>query len=393
MNNSNKIYIWHRIREFIYLILLFGYLWLNLYNSSWMHLSDIIPRFDELTLFSETVIIPALLAILYLLNLIFSHNDRNILLVVQQILIVAAFAVVSIEHPDLLPLGLFIICAHFSSFKKIAVVSSFVIAVTTLAVIIASQYGWTVDMTVKRFKNTATAHYFGFGHYAIWARQLLFAAAAYLYSRGKKVTVVEIGLLAVLNYIVYYFSTQRLTYYTGMIMLIVFLVFVKFEIIRINNKFITFLSTAAFPVTFAFSVALHYFYDKSVPVMAKLNKLLSTRLQLGKQAFEMFDIKLFAQQVHEITDFYFYIDCGYLYLLFAKGIVLTIIVMFMYSYIYRYSCKTNNTALFAWITVALIYLIVDNTATNINCTAIVLLAYFICFKENSKNKSIIDKDS
>jgi len=96
----------------------------------------------------------------------------------------------------------------------------------------------------------------------------------------------------------------------------------------------------------------------------------------------LFDLKLFGQIVHHVTDYYFYLDNGYLYLLFSYGIVLTLITLAILSYMYWRSCKTNNTALFTWLTVVLVYLLVDNTAMDLTCTAVVLLAFPIMLKEH-----------
>ena len=380
-----KLNKWIKAREAMYLILLFGYLCLNIYNISWIKLEDIIPYFNVFTESLENIVIPVCLGIMYITNLIICKSDRHIKTVFLQIVVLLAFVAVSVEYYDMLPLGMFLLCSHFTSAGKIAQTASFAVAFATIAVIVASQTGWTTDHIVSRFDGEKSAHYFGFSHYAIWARQLLFAAAAYLFARGKKATFIELTALFALNYAVFHYSTQRLTFVVGVILIAVHIVVVKFELIKINNKIFTRLAAIAFPVAFIGSMALHYFYNESVGIMAKLNTLLSTRLQLGKLAFELFDIKLFAQQVHGLTDYYFYIDCGYLYLLFAQGIILSFVVMFMYSYLYKRSCKMNNTPLFCWLTVALIYLLIDNTATNMNCTAVILLAFFSAYIEDVRD--------
>lgn len=372
--------IWQKLREYIYLILLFGYIFLNIYNDSWVKLGDIIPYFDVLTVTLENIVVPFSLGTLYILNLFLINEDRNFKMVLCQTAVFCVFAVVSVEYDTMLTLGLFLLCSQFTTIKKIAVTAATSVTLVTMLVIIASQTGWTGDRIVERLGRVA--HYFGFHHYAIWARQLLFAAAAYLFARGKKTTLAELAVLAVLNYAVFYYSTQRLTFIAGILLIAVFVVFVKFEIVKINNKIIQSLAAIAFPAAWGGSVLLHCFYNESSMWMSKLNTLLSTRLELGKKAFELFDVNLFGQQVHNITEYYFYIDCGYLYLMFAQGIILALIVIAMYGYMYWRCAKTNNTALFCWLTVALIYLLIDNTATDLTCTAVLLLAFLPLCKEH-----------
>ncbi len=379
----NKNYIlsnWNKIREIIFLILLFSYILLRIYNISWVMLGDMIPYFDVLTTFTEKYIFPFLLVVLYVVNMLIlkSYEIKNKLIL--DIVIFTAFLAVSFVHYDCAVIGAFIICSDFTSIKRIAVFSAIGITFGTVCVIVASKTGWTSDYMVPRMGRNA--HYFGFFHYAIWARQLLFAGISYLYIRAKKTTLIELIVLAVLSYVIFYYSTQRLTFVCCILLLIVLAVFTKYEVIRIDNKFISSLSIIAFPVGLIGSMGVSYFYSPDNTLLVMLDKFLNTRVSLGHHAFEIFDINLFGQIVHHVTDYYFYLDNGYLYLLFSYGIVLTLITLAILSYMYWRSCKTNNTALFTWLTVVLVYLLVDNTSMDLTCTAVVLLAFPIMLKEH-----------
>lgn len=106
------------------------------------------------------------------------------------------------------------------------------------------------------------------------------------------------------------------------------------------------LSAIAYPATMAFTLVLSLNYDEAIPVFSKLNSLLSGRIQLQSMMFDVFNVQLFAQKVKNITDFYMYIDSGYLYMLFAYGLVLTVLLLAVFSYMFWRSCKTNNTRAF-----------------------------------------------
>lgn len=375
---------WDKKREVLFLLMLFSYIVLRLYNTSWVFFGVVIPGFDTFTTVVEQYVFPLASVVLYIVNLIKDKTYFEIKTEAIKIVICVVLAIVSAEYGECLALGAFVLCSDFSSVKNISAVFAAAALLGTTAGIFASQTVWAIDYTVPRMGRTA--HYFGFSHYAIWARQILFSTVMYLVCRAKKLSVAELVIFAVVQMVTFYYSTQRLTFVVSIIAIVTFVVFVKFEIIKISNKIISSLSLAAFPVAVAGTIWVSLVYDKTNPIFAKLNKMLSGRFRLQKIAFEILDIKPFSQKVQHITDYYFYIDNGYLFALFAFGAVLAVITVGMFIYMIWRSCKTNNTAVFSFMVILLIYLLVDNPICDLRSAGVSFMLFPVMMKEHLEER-------
>ena len=75
--------------------------------------------------------------------------------------------------------------------------------------------------------------------------------------------------------------------------------------------------------------------------MAKLNTLFSTRLSLGKEVFDRYDVQIWGQDIPmrgnggstEVVADYFFIDSSYVNILMRLGLVVFILVMLIISII------------------------------------------------------------
>ncbi len=376
---------WSKVREFLFLALLFSYLMLRLYNMSWIVLGDMIPGFDVFTAYLEEYGFPVILVALYIINLLIDKSYFKPKIEIVKIVLFIAFLIVSFEHITCLIVGSFLLCADFSSVKKISVVSAAGIIAGTLCVIWASQTGWTGDYLVPRMGRNA--HNFGFYHYALWARQILFGTVFLMISKNKKLTWLDLGIFAAIQCVVFYYSTQRLTFVVSFVAIAVFILFSKYKIIKINNKIIGTLSALAFPAALLGTVWVSVIYDSSNVILSKINSMLNGRFYLQNLALQVFDLKPFAQQVHHVTDYYLYIDNGYMFSIYAFGLILTTMIISMFAYMLWRSCKTDNVSLFSLLIIILIYLLVDNPVCDLTCIGIALLFFPVLLKEHISEKN------
>ncbi len=149
-------------------------------------------------------------------------------------------------------------------------------------------------------------------------------------------------------------------------------------------------------ILFLLCFFLTYCYDPSAGWMRKLDSLFSTRLALGKEAFDRYSVNLFGQFVPmlgnggtlELKGDYFFLDCSYLYILFQYGIVFTILVIgsFVFS-----SFKRRNDLFF----LVTVFVIAINATTAHHLTHVqynpffmALLASFSPFKEGLHRKQV-----
>lgn len=270
--------------------------------------------------------------------------------------------------------------------KKIAKVTYLSIFFVTVIIFVASQTGIIYDaINDNRFGRVG--HYFGFYWYTYLPTNILFSWIIYRYAKEKKASLIEIILFSVLSYIIFYYSTHRLGFYLSIIVIIMHIVFAKYELIKINNKLIKFLSAIGFFVSSIITILLSLLYNDNVKILSKIDSLLNGRLHLGKIAFERYKIKLLGQKIilHE-NGTYFLIDSGYIHILLAYGVLLFILIMLMYTFLHWKSCKLNNKTLFIWVTAQMIYTMINNVWIDLESGSCLLIAAIMIRNEYIEHK-------
>ena len=139
-------------------------------------------------------------------------------------------------------------------------------------------------------------------------------------------------------------------------------------------------------------------YNKFNKIYKELNVLFSGRLSLSNTAIQRYPIKLLGQYIEMngnsyglYSSNYFYIDSGFLYSILGYGLIFTIIVIFMYSYLFKYACQNNNKVLFIWLTAILVFTVINNTWISLNYNPILLS--FMSIYDFKKNKYLQKKNS
>ena len=164
---------WRKIRELLYLFILFFYTILLLHDAATAFLTYDVYSWAGTIAKLEQVVIPALLIVLYLSNIIF---DRSYFIFKKEVIKIILFivcAIVSIIHIPMFTFGALMLCADFTSIKKLAKTSALAIFwCTVIGIVACFRYAYVNDIILERFGRQR--HYFAFGHYAVWARQMLY---------------------------------------------------------------------------------------------------------------------------------------------------------------------------------------------------------------------------
>ncbi len=388
---------WYKIREVIFLSLLALEIFLSLLFKTTFNLKT---PFGYFLSSFQMFYIPVLVGVLYAADVLMTGIRNNIKKIIIDGFIGVFFVIAAYTSLDfnLLATGVFLVSSDKSSVKNIAKTIAATLLFTTLLFGLFSQVGIIEDRLVARFDRMA--HAFGFRRYAFPARQILFAWCAYLCMRNKKLSWIELTVDLGIIWLIYYLTTQRVTLAVFIIVWIMYVVIVKYEVIKIDTKFMKLCSLIGFTIFGIFSVAISYFYDSSVWWMSKFNSVVNGRIHLGQKAFNRYDINLFGQEI--ITDTigefgsFFYIDNGYLDALFSYGLILFVIVTVLYTFIHWYSCHINDKGLFIWMTASMIYNFIDNAWVDMIATGVGIIVFGAILnemrKEKSKNIEICKKD-
>lgn len=295
------------------------------------------------------------------------------LAVIIAVLIVFGAAALTTHRLKLICYAFFIVSAEDIEFSKIVKTSLISLSVGLFVIFACCAVGLIPDYTYEH--SGMIAHSYGFSYYGAVPYYIMYIFIMYLYLRAKKVTWLEIIGIFVLNYAVYKVFTVRLAMIIGIMFLAIYVLMVKLGVFRIDSfKFRT-ATIWLFPLMCLFTVACVMKYDGANSVWDDVNRVLSDRLVLSQEAMHSYRIPLFGQYIEMhgtasilrggYTGEYFYIDSGYIYSILCNGILFTLLVMAMYTYLAHLTCYYRDKTFFVWLVAVAVFSIVNNTWTEI----------------------------
>ena len=246
----------------------------------------------------------------------------------------------------LLETGFLIAGANDIDYRKILKVYLIVEIPMTICTMIAGYTGVITNLVYHRGEQVRMS--FGFIYPTDFAAGIVFLVTAWVVLRQTRCTWVEIGLMIISVVLFEKYCDVRNSEIVMMI-LIICVVYLK-----IRNKLaakkgkeytpsllLKILCLVAPYGLAGFMILVSRFYRPDIEWMAKLNTLFSTRLSLGKEVFDRYDIQIWGQDIPmrgyggstEVVADYFFIDSSYVNILMRLGLVAFILVMLIISII------------------------------------------------------------
>lgn len=246
----------------------------------------------------------------------------------------------------LLETGLLIAGANDIDYRKILKVYLIVEIPMTICAMIAGYTGVITNLVYHRGEQVRMS--FGFVYPTDFAAGIIFMVTAWVVLRQVRCTWIEIGLMIISVILFEKYCDVRNSEIVMMI-LIICVVYLK-----IRNKLaakkgkeytpsllLKILCLVAPYGLAGFMILVSRFYRPDIEWMAKLNTLFSTRLSLGKEVFDRYDIQIWGQDIPmrgnggstEVVADYFFIDSSYVNILMRLGLVAFILVMLIISII------------------------------------------------------------
>ena len=264
--------------------------------------------------------------------------------------------------------GLSIVTAtHIDTYK---IVKSSVInnALFLTMVIVPAMLGFIPDDIY--YHGNMKAHCLGFAYYSnIPYIVLMETIVGYYLTRSKRQEILFLILSFPVHILVYKICTVRLVLYVYILFLILILMlnFIK----RKHYKFLGRVATFLYPVTGALVIVASFKYKDSA-ILSVINLMINYRLQFNLQGFERYGVTLFGQKIENTQGYidenfvnhYFFIDCGYVYMLIGYGLILFIIIMLIYTLLSRYAVKTYDIKLMSWCFTICVFSIINNIMFN-----------------------------
>lgn len=246
----------------------------------------------------------------------------------------------------LLETGFLIAGANDIDYRKILKVYLIVEIPMTICTMIAGYTGVITNLVYHRGEQVRMS--FGFVYPTDFAAGIIFMVTAWVVLRQVRCTWIEIGLMIISVVLFEKYCDVRNSEIVMMILSIC-VVYLK-----IRNKLAAKKGKGYIPSLLlkilclvapyglaGFMILVSRFYRPDIEWMAKLNTLFSTRLSLGKEVFDRYDIQIWGQDIPmrgnggstEVVADYFFIDSSYVNILMRSGLVAFILVMLIISII------------------------------------------------------------
>ncbi len=264
------------------------------------------------------------------------------------------------NHGILLELILFTIAIKDIDFNKLITIFLTTVSASLIIVTIASQIGILNNLIFTQL-GKGTRISFGIHYPTNYASYILFICLAWGFVRKERISPWEIIFMYLLSYGMYHYCGAR----TSTLCLIVFaclLLIYKLRCSYLKRKelrhphkpvkaalpgWLSFLLGIVLPVCTAFSLITAYKYTDSSAFLTKLNSLFSGRLQIGRQTFDKFNVKLWGHNIKlhgnggctlawmdnasGNNPGYNFIDSSYLSILFRYGLFVFVCVIILFT--------------------------------------------------------------
>ncbi len=314
--------------------------------------------------------------------------------IVILILLVFSVSAIFTEKLNLIVFAFFIVSAEGVDFTKIVKTSLISLCVALSIIFMCSVTGLIPDYTYEH--SGQIAHSYGFNYYSIFPYYIMYVFIMYLYLRAKNVKWVEIICVFVLNFAVYRVFTVRLSMLICIMFLVLYALMVKLRVLCLDSfKFRT-AAKLLFPLLCVFAIVCVIKFDPLSSTWNAINGVLSNRLSLSQEAMNIYRIPLFGQyiEMHGAASIlqggyegeYFYIDSGYIYSLLGYGLVFTLLVIAMYTYLACMSCYYRDKTFFVWLIAVAVFSLVNNTWVDIYYNPALLCFMTVFGRERIKRR-------
>lgn len=197
------------------------------------------------------------------------------------------------------PMFLFLYSARDIDFKKICKVTIVEEMILIVFIVGSAKLGIITDYVL--YTEERTRAYLGF-RYSLYLPKLLFNITALILYCKKCVKIWDIIIICFMNYLVYYFSNSRLSFFLSIALAIIVYIYSVLKNSKIINKFfdnkivrISFISTYIFSAIIGIAVTINY--NPNNEKYKNINRVLENRLYYGQKALEENGISLVGEKI------------------------------------------------------------------------------------------------
>ncbi len=235
---------------------------------------------------------------------------------------------------------IFIFCSRDIPFKRTAAFSACILAAAFAVVVLSSQIG-----IIKDYVDTAggrVRHYLGFLYALYPSTVLMNIIMLAVYVRREMIKWAELILFAAAALIIFKLTNSRLAMILSFFV-ILFAIFMKFwPYFLVKKNILKRIAALSYLILAAASLMISIKYNENIAWQARINDVLSARLELQHEAMEEYGFSIFGQEINDngngLTaegkkskdiekNGYFYIDNVYIQWYTKNGIVFFIVML------------------------------------------------------------------
>lgn len=315
-------------------------------------------------------------------------------LFIKGLMLLASIVAFPIYGPPIFVTTLFIVTADDINFKELLRKIVKINALCIVIIMLLAKFNIIEDLIYQRGDRTRDS--FGFTYVTVFASKVFYTVAAYLYVRGKKVNykdAIGVGLIALF---IQYFCYARLSV-CAMLLLLMAVFIAKYIPKLVLNKWIGLVVKNSYWLLAMIIYFLSYTY-KSTGIYAKLNHLLSGRLQLGHTALERYDIKVLGQYIYQKGNGgsttpvpaheYFFIDASYLRILLMYGLVIFVLFGIIFYFNFRSAYRVQDAT---FIAILLVIMITGSIDENLLSPVNVFMIGMLSLNNNTTYEGLSEK--
>ncbi len=285
----------------------------------------------------------------------------------------------------LLDLVIPMVALYNIDFKKILKAFIMSIGIALLITIVASLLGIIENLIYTWPADRRRRICFGVIYATDFAAYVFFLALAWVAYRGRLVTYIELGVIGLLGVAVYYFCDARLDAICLILIVAVF-VFIKLcEKHAVKKKLQTvfpnwFLKICSWAIPLCvvciFALTVLYFFSPDNFIAAKVNSMLSGRLNYGARAIDEYGFDFWGQQItmygnggttaYYLQEDRFYLDSSYISVFFRFGVLVFVGILMLFWVPAIKACKKGNYILVAIIAILAIQCTVEHHLLDMN---------------------------
>lgn len=341
---------------------------------------------DALPVRFELVVMAVVVPLLLTKIVVFDHYSMGQWIVIFTGLVLVAWTARTSGRYILIAVYLLIIGARRVSFEAIAK-TALLIGLATFALIIISS--WLDLIPNLRYLREGTyRNSFGIQYPTDFAAHVLYLLLTYAAVKHGHFKWYDWLLSLFAAWFVWTYCDARLDTVLIVILLVLLSVYWLIEKGFKPALIVSWISVGAMAIGAAISLGLSYFYSPKIKWIEELNQLLSSRLRLGREAFERYDPQWFGQVVRTngwggsqgfkhftgklITKEYFFIDSSYLTVLLTFGLIVSVALLVGYTWFAWREVRRQEYLLPLLIAVTAISCIVDQHLLDVSYNIFVL---------------------